>query len=459
MKLTSNYGLNKPEQTDVVNIDDLNDNFDTLDTEVKKISDKADENQNPEYKVASANAALSSGEKLSTAFGKIAKALSSLILHLSNKSNPHSVTKAQVGLGNVNDTSDADKPVSAATQSALDTKVNKDGSVLMDNLTVGNRTDGSPVGANSFAQGIDNEASGVYSHAEGHGGLSSGYASHAEGVHTEASGNYAHAEGAETHATIDEAHAEGYQTISSGLCSHSEGCQTEASGNYSHAEGSSTRANGNSSHAEGRNTTAGGYASHSEGDSTIANGDYSHAEGYNNQASGNRSHAEGSSGGSIGFASHSGGEYCYSDGVRCFTHGFHLSANVNAIDQVVFGRYNSPSSVDLFQIGNGTSDSARSNALSISNNGNIYLSGTIYYNPTDVTGSDFNTFIGTFVYQIAYDRTAEEYASLHMPSTYAGVLEGFMLASGICIQRYTTWDLKLYIRRYAYSSWSSWVEK
>ena len=55
----------------------------------------------PTYTVASSNTDLSSGEKLSTAFGKIAKAISSLISHLSNKSNPHGVTKSQVGLGNV----------------------------------------------------------------------------------------------------------------------------------------------------------------------------------------------------------------------------------------------------------------------------------------------------------------------------------------------------------------------
>ena len=41
MKLTSNYALNKPEATDIVNIDDLNANFDSLDTEIKKVSDKA----------------------------------------------------------------------------------------------------------------------------------------------------------------------------------------------------------------------------------------------------------------------------------------------------------------------------------------------------------------------------------------------------------------------------------
>lgn len=39
--------------------------------------------------------------------------------HIGNKSNPHAVTKAQVGLGNVNNTSDADKPVSTAQATAI----------------------------------------------------------------------------------------------------------------------------------------------------------------------------------------------------------------------------------------------------------------------------------------------------------------------------------------------------
>lgn len=42
--------------------------------------------------------------------------------HETDTSNPHSVTKAQVGLGNVDNTSDLNKPVSTATQAALDDK-------------------------------------------------------------------------------------------------------------------------------------------------------------------------------------------------------------------------------------------------------------------------------------------------------------------------------------------------
>ena len=42
--------------------------------------------------------------------------------HIDNVSNPHDVTKVQVWLGNADNTSDADKPVSTAAQTALDDK-------------------------------------------------------------------------------------------------------------------------------------------------------------------------------------------------------------------------------------------------------------------------------------------------------------------------------------------------
>lgn len=51
-------------------------------------------------------------------------AAADLSSHTGNTSNPHSVTKAQVGLSNADNTSDANKPVSTATQTALDLKAN-----------------------------------------------------------------------------------------------------------------------------------------------------------------------------------------------------------------------------------------------------------------------------------------------------------------------------------------------
>lgn len=55
----------------------------------------------------------------------IASVSGDISAHIADKNNPHEVTKAQVGLGNVDNTSDLDKPISTATQTALDTKANQ----------------------------------------------------------------------------------------------------------------------------------------------------------------------------------------------------------------------------------------------------------------------------------------------------------------------------------------------
>ncbi len=54
-------------------------------------------NQTPTYQTPLELTALTSGEKLGTAFGKIAKAVSSLISHISNKKNPHAVKPSDIG--------------------------------------------------------------------------------------------------------------------------------------------------------------------------------------------------------------------------------------------------------------------------------------------------------------------------------------------------------------------------
>lgn len=70
-----------------------------------------------------------------------------LSLHEARNDNPHGVTKEQVGLGNVDNTSDLDKPLSTATQEALSLKLDK--TSIADNLT----TNSSSI-ALSAAQGI-----------------------------------------------------------------------------------------------------------------------------------------------------------------------------------------------------------------------------------------------------------------------------------------------------------------
>lgn len=57
----------------------------------------ATNDQTPTYTAAPSLTDLSSGEKLSSAFGKLMMAVSSLISHISSRDNPHQVTATQVG--------------------------------------------------------------------------------------------------------------------------------------------------------------------------------------------------------------------------------------------------------------------------------------------------------------------------------------------------------------------------
>ena len=61
------------------------------------VPNKATNDLQPTYSNASILTALSSGERLAVAFGKIAKAIADLIAHIGNKANPHGVTAMQVG--------------------------------------------------------------------------------------------------------------------------------------------------------------------------------------------------------------------------------------------------------------------------------------------------------------------------------------------------------------------------
>lgn len=75
MQLTPNYRLRKPDGTDPVDVQDLNDNMDVLDAEVVKKLDKTGDASNVVNKFSQAGTRtnLSSGEKLSITLGKIMK--------------------------------------------------------------------------------------------------------------------------------------------------------------------------------------------------------------------------------------------------------------------------------------------------------------------------------------------------------------------------------------------------
>ena len=260
---------------------------------------------------------------------------------------------------------------------------------ISNSLLIGTRKSGTSVGAKSYAQGEDIEAS--------------GYEAHAEGYKTTASSNYTHAEGAETTASGFYAHAEGNLSNASGHGSHAEGYKAEASGNYTHAEGSNSKATGLYSHAEGDGSHATGQSAHSEGALTTASGNDSHSEGVETTASGNYSHAEGNHTIASKKSQHVSGEYNVED---------------PSGDSSTRGTY-----AEI--IGNGTNSNAKSNARALDWNGNEYLKGDLY------VGCNADSTGGTKISDAFTGATSSVAGSVGLvPAPSAGDQTKFLCADG-----------------------------
>ena len=78
MKYTENYNLKKPEGSDVVNIEDLNDNADIIDQALKAHDDALATKETPEGAQEKADAALNSAKQYTDQeVGEVASALTS----------------------------------------------------------------------------------------------------------------------------------------------------------------------------------------------------------------------------------------------------------------------------------------------------------------------------------------------------------------------------------------------
>lgn len=230
--------------------------------------------------------------------------------HKLDKNNPHNVTAEQIGLGNVDNTSDLDKPISTAVQQAIDNKADKTvATTSADGLmSAEDKTKLDSVGDTYALKSIYGDTT---INVGRKANTTVGEFSTAEGYNVTASGNGSHAEGQNTTASEDCSHAEGWNTTASGKWSHAEGNKSTASGICSHAEGFNTTASGQFSHAEGRNTTASGMCSHAGGTGTKA-----------------------------------------------------LHEN-----EVAYGKYNESKDDTVFSVGDGTADDARHNAFEITTSG------------------------------------------------------------------------------------------
>lgn len=113
---TTNLNLTKPSEDEFYDINVQNENMNIIDREIGGL-------KQPTYEVSTAMSDLNSGEMITVAFGKIAKAVSTLISHVANKSNPHGVTKNQIGLGNVPNVATNDQTPTYTEASSLSSLV------------------------------------------------------------------------------------------------------------------------------------------------------------------------------------------------------------------------------------------------------------------------------------------------------------------------------------------------
>jgi FG-GAP repeat/Head domain of trimeric autotransporter adhesin len=147
----------------------------------------------------------------------------------------------------------------------------------------------------------------------------------------------------------------GYNTKAIGPVSYSTGGSTIARGNYSTSMGYGTIANGYFSTsmgygtiANGINSTSMGYGTNTSGDASTSMGYYTHASGYNSTSMGLVTTAQGDQSTSMG-----------------------LFTNAKSNNSLVIGLYNDTSATNrLFEIGNGTDDNLRTNAMTVLTNGN-----------------------------------------------------------------------------------------
>lgn len=90
--------------------------------------------------------------------------------HIGNKANPHEVTKAQVGLGNVNNTSDADKPISTAQATAI-AEAKAAGTTAQTNLTTHIQNKSNPHGVTRDQLGLGTTAEIIFKKVSAPSGL------------------------------------------------------------------------------------------------------------------------------------------------------------------------------------------------------------------------------------------------------------------------------------------------
>jgi len=255
-----------------------------------------------------------------------------------------------------------------------------------------NHWDKDSIGLYSFAAGFNVKATDDFGVAFGSGSQAAGIGALAVGVNSWATQYCAVALGSESVATGPHAITLGRRNVASGISAISLGWFTEASGDYAMSWGRSSKASGDYSLSLGYETESKGISSLSAGNLSNASGDYSIAMGLsatalgnNSIALGNLSNSSGLYSAAIGREAIAAGNYSVAIGhntraTRSYATSFGLGTISNAFGSMAIGTYNDtlPAIANFiydfdpaFMIGNGKSNTNRSNAMTVLFNGNV----------------------------------------------------------------------------------------
>jgi hypothetical protein len=218
--------------------------------------------------------------------------------------------------------------------------------------------------ANATAMGRQTTASGTEATAMGTSTTASGDASVATGSITTASGDNATSMGFATIASGADATAMGSETNATGFIATAMGFDTEASSDFATAMGKETTASGEAATAMGNKTEASGVDATAMGNETTASGDRATAMGFQTTASAVDATTMGNETEASGFAATAIGNNTVAAGGASLSIGQWNSANRAQLSQVIL------------VAGNGSIGS-RSDALVLSSNGNLAISGTL----------------------------------------------------------------------------------
>lgn len=121
----SDIGLGNVENTSDLDKPISNRTQEALDKKVDKVDNKSLVSNDEISKLESYPEFSNLKTTIDSATSNSSSASTAISGHMQDRTNPHSVTKNQIGLGNADNTSDLDKPISNKTQEALDKKADK----------------------------------------------------------------------------------------------------------------------------------------------------------------------------------------------------------------------------------------------------------------------------------------------------------------------------------------------